>query len=683
MLSTLAAPSDTESVLATLKQGARWDGAGVEFRLRSRNAERVELCLFEDAAGRGERRHAMARHGDLWRLRLDGLGPGALYGYRVHGPYAPQHGLFFNPSKLLIDPYALAVTGEPEPDPSLFGFTLGQEPRHSFDSRDSAPHMPKCVVVDPNFDWQGVEKPRTPWPDTVVYETHVRGATRLHPEIDESLRGTYLGLIQEPMLRHLKTLGITAVELMPVFQSAPEAHLLFQGRSNYWGYSPVSFFAPRAHYAVSTTGNQAAEFKTMVRELHRAGIEVILDVVFNHTAEGGAQGPTYGFKGIDCPSYYLSHPHLPGRGFDYTGCGNTLDLDRELTFDLVVDSLRYWVHDMQVDGFRFDLGPVVGRHRGEFRADAPLFRHLAEDPTLAHVKWIAEPWDLGPYGYRLGQFPPPWREWNDRYRDTVRRFWSGRADGGVTAELSRRLDGSPDLLPSTDGKAGDGPRSLNYVISHDGFTLNDWVSYEHKRNEANGEQNRDGTDNNLSCAWGPEGPTDDAEVLSLRRRARLNVLATLLFSRGVPMLAHGDELGSTRHGNNNPYCQDNEIAWTDWSAVDRELCAQVAGLLVLRRRFPQLRESRRDASADRTEGEILGGTSLIRTLPGSKEQPGRLLLVLNGGGETLPVSLPAPARWTSLFDSAARDPFEARVLDRQENRPPFSLLLALDSHSGA
>ena len=654
-----------------------WDGKGVEFQVFSRDATRVELCLFDAADGRGERRLAMVRRGDTWSLRVDGLGPGTLYGYRAHGPYAPQHGLFFNSSKLLIDPYALAVTGEPRPHPSLFGFPLGKDPSHHLDSRDSAPFMPKCVVVDRRFDWQGVTKPARPWGETVIYETHVRGLTKLHPDVDEALRGTYLGLAQEPVLDHLLRLGVTAVELMPVFQSAPEAHLVHQGRSNYWGYSPVSFFAPRRLYAADDELGPAQQFKTMVRALHRVGIEVLLDVVYNHTAEGGRDGTTYGLKGLDPRSYYLAHPHLPGRAFDYTGCGNTLDLDKEPCRDLVLDSLRYWAEEMQVDGFRFDLAPVVGRSRGEFRADAPLFEAVAGDPCLAGVKWIAEPWDLGPYGYRLGGFPAPWREWNDRYRDTVRRFWSGRADEGVTAEAARRRDGSLDLL----GSGASGGRSMNYVISHDGFTLQDWVSYEHKRNEANGEQNRDGTDNNLSRAWGPEGPSQDPAVLALRRRARLNVLATLLFSAGVPMLAHGDELGRSQQGNNNPYCQDNELAWMDWSAADEGLIDDVASLIALRRRFPQLL---RPAAASRAEGPC----TLVQILEPPSSQPpslqpqslqrgGRLLLILHGGEDAQEVELPT-GRWQVLFDTAAPDG-DGVILEAQARRAGFSLLLALST----
>ena len=664
--------------------GAHWDGSGVDFRIYSAAAKAMTLCLFD--SGGSERRIAMDRENaedGVWHARVNDARPGTLYGYRAHGPFAPQHGHFFNPTKLLVDPYARAVTGEPVAHPSLFGFKLGENPAHSFDGLDSAPHMPKCVVVDTDFSWQGIERPNIPWDETVIYETHVRGMTRLHPEIDPELRGTYLGLIQEPMLRYLLDLGITAVELLPVFQSAPEAHLLHMGKRNHWGYSPISLFAPQAHYATEAhhvrPGAQVDEFKTMVRELHRAGLEVILDVVFNHTAEGGLHGPLYGPKGLDARTYYRMNSLLPGRWIDYTGCGNTLNMDHPRTLQWVLDSLRYWVEEMQVDGFRFDLGPAVGRHDGEFRTDAPIFRALAEDPVLSTVKWIAEPWDLGPHGYRLGGFPTPWREWNDRYRDTVRRFWSGRADAAVTDELARRLQGSPDIFPSDDGTTGeDNCRSLNYVLSHDGFTLTDWTRYERKRNEANGEQNRDGTDNNLSNHWGAEGETDDPTVLSYRHRARLNVLASLLFSCGTPMLQHGDEMGRSQLGNNNPYCQDNEIAWTDWTRPDRHLIDQVRALIALRRRFPQLRRAQHDPWIRVDPGaacEDVARTLMFR-IP-SPSGPTDLLLILFGGPEPTTLELPTDRAWQPLFDSAPAGSVESpSTLPSAITRPAFSLLLA-------
>ena len=675
--------------------GAHWDGTGVDFRLFSSRAEAVELCLFEDPEAVTGPRLPLQRAGDIWHSRVEGLGPGCLYGYRAHGPFAPRDGLLFNSSKLLIDPYARAITGEPRADSALFGFTLGKDPCLSFDGRDNAGVMPKSVVVDPSFDWQGVERPSIPWTETVLYETHVRGLTRLHPEIEPQSRGTFSALAQPPVLAHLKRLGVTSIQLMPIQQSAPEAHLLAQGRRNYWGYSPIGFFAPNARYAQASDGSQVTEFKNLVRELHRHGFEVILDVVYNHTAEGGLAGPIYSFKGLDNPSYYRLRRDLPSRWVDHTGCGNSLDIGSPPVLRLVMDSLRYWVSEMGVDGFRFDLAPAMGRQDGAFRPDAMFFQRIAEDPVLAGVKWIAEPWDLGPGGYRLGQLPPPWSEWNDRFRDLTRRVWLGGSGGPSLSELASRLAGSEDLF----GSKGVGPRaSINYVISHDGFTLRDWVSYERKHNEANGEQNRDGTDNNLSRNWGVEGPSEDPEISRLRNRARRNVLATLFLAQGVPMLHHGDEIGRTQGGNNNPYNQDNATSWTDWSRPDRVMMETVRGLVALRKRFPQLRRDRyfqhpwakpeaepsptdREVVWLRVDGQELESSdwhdpelrSLVLLLPpparaeeGSLEQAAdTLLLAFNTSETDLSLVLPPleSGSWKALFDSArSENPLEERAI---------------------
>ena len=587
-----------------LPLGAVVQPEGVRFRLFSRHARAVELCIFERPDSARAHRTVELRHlsGGVWQAFLPGAGPGLLYGYRVHGPWAPGSGHLFNPSKLLIDPYALAVTGEPRADVSLFGHSRGRSPLDSFDSSDSAGAMPKCVVVDPGFDRQGVEPPRVPWGETVLYEVHVKGATRLHPEVPEELRGTFGGLAHPAFVEHLKDLGVTSLGLMPVHQGASEAHLLERGLRNYWGYSPLAFFAPTSSYASGGLGEQVREFQRMVRELHRQGLEVLVDVVYNHTAEGGLEGPIYSWKGIDNATYYRLHPHRRSTYLDITGCGNTLDIRQEPVLDLVLGSLRYWIEVLGVDGFRFDLAPVLGRDGDRFSPRARLFEAIVSDPVLRRAKWIAEPWDLGPDGYQLGGFPPPWAQWNDRFRDTARRFWRGEAGGAVTAELAMRITGSEDVFAPRGPLAG-----VSYVVSHDGFTLRDLVSYERKRNEANGEGGRDGTGNNLSRNWGVEGPTGDTEVRDRRARARRNILATMLLSHGIPMLCHGDELGRTQRGNNNPYCQDNEITWTDWTDPDRELVEYVRHLIALRRRFPLLRRGRYPSR--RTLGSFSPGES--------------------------------------------------------------------------
>ncbi|MEM9596861.1 MAG: glycogen debranching protein GlgX [Acidobacteriota bacterium] len=567
--------------------GATWDGGGVHFRLFSAHAEAVDLCLFERADGVFSRRVPLRRgSGGIWSVHVAGVGPGQLYGYRVNGPFAPQEGHRFNPSKLLVDPYARAITGEPRWSDALLGYPpTSRRPDLHVDGTDSAAAMPKCVVVDPAFDWQGTQPPRRPWRDTVIYEAHVGGLTRLCPHVPEAHRGTYLGLASPFIVEHLLSLGVTALELMPVHQFASERHLMERGRRNYWGYSPLGFFAPHAGYATGGDGRQVVEWKTMVRELHRAGIEVLVDVVLNHSPEGGVDGPYLSLRGVDNRSYYRLDRRELGRYVDYTGCGNTLDLRRGPMLRLALDSLRYWVQEMHVDGFRFDLAPVLGRDPGdEFSAAARFFEAMAADPILSQVKRIAEPWDVGPGGYRLGQFPEPWGEWNDRFRDTARAFWRGEAKTSVTADLATRLAGSEDVFGPK------GPlRSVHYVASHDGFTLADLVSYEARHNHDNGEGNRDGHRHNLSRNWGVEGPTDDPGIQARRARAQRNLLATVALTQGVPMLGHGDELGRSQGGNNNAYCQDNPTSWLDWSRADDGLLDFVRGLFALRRRIPALR----------------------------------------------------------------------------------------------
>ncbi|MCP3960415.1 MAG: glycogen debranching protein GlgX [bacterium] len=637
--------------------GAIPTGSGVRFRLFSINAEKVELCLFDapgDAtpARRVQLRRAATR--DVWQTTVPGVGPGQLYGYRVTGPHEPQNGHRFNASKLLVDPWARAITGEPRPDPALYGFVAVGWPselwrRHSsdltFSGHDSAAAAPKCVVVDPELDWRGDRPPGTSWGDTVIYECHVKGMTQRHPEIEERLRGTYLGLAQPPVIEHLQSLGVTAVELLPVHQIARESHLMIRGQPNYWGYSTLGYFAPHAGYATGGLGEQVAEFKQMVRELHRAGIEVILDVVYNHTAEGSRMGPTLSLRGIDNRSYYRLPRRQPGRYVDVTGCGNSLDLAHDPVREMVLASLRYWVDEMHVDGFRFDLASALARDgwNGDFDSNSVFFREIAADPVLSRVKLVAEPWDVGHGGYQLGRFPPEWSEWNDRYRDGLRRFWRGDGDGG---ELALRVAGSPDLF------AGSPRRSVNFVTSHDGFTLRDLVSHERRHNEANREANRDGNDHNLSRNWGHEGPILDPEIIADRDRARRNFVATLLLSRGVPMLLGGDELGRTQGGNNNAYCQDNEASWVDWSLVDEDFLDFVRRLVALRREHPALRAE--DTSGESrvwpAEGSERRAVAMLIPAP---EDGDELVLLANGSEAEVAFELPeASVGWVELLDTA-------------------------------
>ena len=565
--------------------GATWDGEGVNFALFSAHAEMVELCLF-DPSGRHElqRIELTARTDDVWHCYLPQARPGALYGYRVHGPYRPQDGHRFNAHKLLIDPHAKSLAGEIQWSDAHFGYRIGHDNQDlSFDRHDSARGMPKCRVIDGAYNWEGDRPPNVPWPDTVIYELHVKGFTMRHPEVPPELRGSYAGLASAPAIEHLKRLGVTAVELMPVHAFAQDRHLVEKGLSNYWGYNSLAFLVPEPRYAA--TGH-ISEFKTMVKALHAAGIEVILDVVYNHTAEGNHLGPTLSLRGIDNASYYRLMPGNARYCMDFTGCGNTLDTANPRVLQLVRDSLRYWVDEMHVDGFRFDLAVALTRGANGVEMSSAFLEEIGEDPVLSRVKLIAEPWDLGLGGYLLGGFPHGWSEWNDRYRDAMRAF--GKADSETIGEFATRFTGSSDLYEHS----GREPHaSVNLVTAHDGFTLHDLVSYNQKHNEANLEGNRDGSDNNQSWNCGAEGQTEDAEVNALRRRQKRNFLAMLFLSQGVPMLLAGDEMGRTQSGNNNAYCQDNEISWLDWNLgpEDRQLLDVVRRLIRLRRRRPVFR----------------------------------------------------------------------------------------------
>jgi glycogen operon protein len=567
--------------------GATWTGAGTQFALYSAAATRVELCLFDSAQASepSARVDLRARTQDVWHALLPDVRPGQLYGYRVHGPYAPEHGQRCNPQKLLVDPYARAIAGDFAWSDALRGGRDGEAgPDREPDPRDSAGCVPKSLVVDPGFDWGTDLAPRTPWSRTLVYECSVKGMTARHPGIPPALRGTFLGLASEPVIEHLLALGVTALELLPVQHRVSEEALARRGLDNYWGYNTLGYFAPDARFATGDHGEQVREFKAMVKALHRAGIEVLLDVVYNHTAEGDRTGPTLAFRGIDNAAYYRLRPDRPSEYLDFSGCGNAFNLPHPRALQLVMDSLRYWVSEMHVDGFRFDLAPALARG---FEANDGIGRFFAvvqQDPVLAEAKLVAEPWDLGENGYRLGGFPDGWTEWNGKFRDSVRRFWRG--DAGRIGKLASRLSGSEDVFGRRGPQA-----SVNFVTSHDGFTLRDLVSYESKHNEANGEENRDGTDANWSSNGGVEGASDDPGVLALRARMQRNLLATLAFSQGIPMLSHGDELGRTQLGNNNAFCHDSPLTWVDWEpdAEGQALLAFTRRIFALRREHPVLR----------------------------------------------------------------------------------------------
>ncbi len=565
--------------------GATYDGAGTNFALFSEIADSVELCLFDDE-GVETRVTMTERDALVWHIYLPRVTPGQLYGYRVHGPYDLANGHRCDPNKLLIDPYAKALEGEIDWAPACFSYQFSDPTKRNTD--DSAPHTMKSVVTNPFFDWQEDRSPRRPYHETVIYEAHVKGLTQTHPDIPDEIRGTYAAIGHPAMIEHLTHLGVTAIELMPVHQFVNDSGLVDQGLSNYWGYNTIGFFAPHNAYSSSGhTGEQVLEFKAMVRELHRADIEVILDVVYNHTAEGNHLGPTLGFRGIDNTAYYRLVDDDLAHYYDTTGTGNTLLMRNPHVLQLIMDSLRYWVTEMHVDGFRFDLAASLARQFHEVDRLSAFFDLVQQDPIVSQVKLIAEPWDVGPGGYQVGNFPPRWTEWNGKYRDTVRDYWRG--EPGSIGEFAARLSGSSDLYES-DGRAP--YASINFVTAHDGFTLRDLVSYNDKHNEANGEGNNDGESHNRSWNCGVEGPTDDPDVLKLRARQQRNFLTTLVLSQGVPMLLHGDELGRTQRGNNNVYCQDNELSWVDWEQVDADLLAFTRSLLSLRAEHPVFRRRR-------------------------------------------------------------------------------------------
>ena len=668
--------------------GATWDGVGVNFALFSEHATRVELCLFDSPEADSETvTIPLAEQTDMvWHGYLPDVRPGQLYGYRVHGPYDPAQGHRFNPNKVVMDPYARVVGRTVRWDESLFGFRAGQDDT-TFDERDSAPHAPLAAVVDTAFTW-GDDRPlRTPWHETFIYEVHVKGFTALHPSIPEPLRGTYLGLASEPAIQHLVSLGVTAVELMPVHHHTDEWHLAQRGLRNYWGYNTLSYFAPDARYAASASPLECVrEFKMMVRALHAAGLEVILDVVYNHTAEGNHLGPTISLRGIDNRSYYRLPPHARRYYEDFTGCGNALNMRSPRVLQLIMDSLRYWVSEMHVDGFRFDLASALARELHAVDKLGAFFDIIHQDPILSQVKLIAEPWDLGEGGYQVGNFPTKWTEWNGKYRDAVRRFWRG--DGGAVSELATRLSGSSDLYEQSGRRPY---ASINFITAHDGFTLADLVSYNEKHNEANGEQNADGENHNLSWNCGVEGDTRDQRVLDLRARQRRNFMATLLLSAGVPMLSGGDELSRSQRGNNNAYCQDNEISWTDWTLTpDRrdflEFTRRIIRIwkdhpVLRRRKFFQGRRIRGAGVIDiawldptgaemtdemwnspdvRGLGVRLNGDAIQEVNERGERIVGdTLLVILNAGDAPLSFVLPPTApieRWDTLVDTA--DPWQ-------------------------
>ncbi|GIH76669.1 glycogen debranching protein GlgX [Planobispora longispora] len=659
--------------------GGTWDGVGTSFSVFSEVAERVELCLFGED-GREERIDLPEVDGFVWHGYLPGVMPGQRYGYRVYGPYDPSHGHRCNPAKLLLDPYAKAIDGDLVWDESLFSYRFTDPGARN--RGDSAPFMPKNVVINPFFDWGADRAPRTPYHQTVIYEAHVRGLTMCHPAVPEEQRGTYAGLGHPAVIEHLLGLGVTAVELMPVHQFVPEHAMVARGLTNYWGYNTIAYLAPHNAYASSgQRGGQVLEFKAMVKALHEANIEVILDVVYNHTAEGDHMGPTLGFRGIDNAAYYRLHDGDRRYYLDYTGCGNSLNVRSPHALQLIMDSLRYWVLDMHVDGFRFDLASALARELHDVDRLSAFFDLIQQDPVISQVKLIAEPWDVGPGGYQVGNFPPLWTEWNGKYRDTVRDFWRG--SGSALPEFASRLTGSADLYASSGRRP---VASINFVTCHDGFTLNDLVSYDRKHNEANGENNRDGTDDNRSWNCGAEGPVEDPEIVRLRRRQRRNFLTTLFLSQGVPMLTAGDEFGRTQGGNNNAYCQDNEVSWIDWSLArtEKELLEFVRTLSALRRGHPVFQRRRffhgrrsddgtRDivwltpsggemSAADwhtgyaKSLGVFLNGQAITEPGPrGERIVDDSFLLLINGHHEDMAFVLPEArygAAWRTVLDTA-------------------------------
>ena len=572
-------------------RGATWDGEGTNFAMFSAHATKVEVCLFDDQGDKEIARIELPEYTDqIWHGRLPDVIPGTIYGLRVHGPYDPGQGHRFNPNKLLLDPYAVAHIGKLKWDPAIFGYQMESGDDTTFDERDSAPFMPKCIVADPGFDWRGqpsrLQELRAPWDNTIIYELHVKGFTKRHPEVPKHLQGTYKGLASDPVINYIKDLGVTSVELLPIHAIIDDSYLLEKGLDNYWGYNSIGFFSPTPRYSCNPR-NCLREFKEMVSRFHDAGLEIILDVVYNHTPEGNELGPTLSFKGIDNCSYYRL---LPGNKRYYvndTGTGNTLNTSHPRVMQMVMDSLRYWVEQTHVDGFRFDLGTILAREPNGFDNRSGFLKACSQDPVLRSVKLIAEPWDCGPGGYQVGAFPPGWAEWNDKFRDTVRAFWKGDAHA---SDLTKRLCASGELFNNEGRRPW---ASVNFITAHDGFTLNDLVTYNEKHNEANGENNQDGSNNNNSWNCGIEGPTDDPEINKLRGRMTRNMLATLLLAQGTPMLLAGDEFGRTQEGNNNAYCQDNEISWLNWNFEEKgeRLIQFVRHLTGLRHKYPILRRN--------------------------------------------------------------------------------------------
>jgi isoamylase len=667
--------------------GATWDGEGVNFAIFSENATGVDLCLFqhEDDGTESFKINLRERTDQVWHCYLPDVRPGQFYGYRVHGPYDPATGNRFNAAKLLIDPYAKAITGTIKWSNALFAYNMAS-PRVDLepDPDNSAGGVPKCVVIDPAFTWEDDRPLHIPWNRTIIYEAHVKGMTKLHPEVPENIRGTYLGLCSDPIIEYFLALGITAVELLPVHQFVVDRHLAERGLTNYWGYNSIGFFAPDVRYAAKGLGNQVYEFKSMVKTFHSAGIEIILDVVYNHTGEGNHLGPTLSLRGIDNRAYYRLENN---RRFytDFTGTGNSLNMQHPRTIQLIMDSLRYWVNDMHVDGFRFDLAPVLARELHDVDKLSAFFDIIHQDPTLANVKLIAEPWDVGPGGYQVGNFPIRWAEWNGKYRDAVRHFWRG--DPHVVPELASRLAGSSDIYePSGRGSYA----SVNFVTAHDGYTLHDLVSYEQKHNEANAENNQDGHNDNVSRNWGVEGETNDERILERRFRTMRDFIATLAFSQGVPMVSHGDEIGRTQRGNNNAYAQDNETSWMHWDLDDRrrQLLAFTRKCFslrhshaVLRRRHffrgePTVKGGPKDLSWIRPDGKEMTngdwhnpdthaiGMLIYGDATDETDDRGRpikgetLLLLLNGAERDITFTLPTiegDGIWAEMIDTAFRE----------------------------
>ena len=674
-------------------RGGTWDGKGTNFAVFSANATKVEVCIFDKTGAQELDRIELPEYTDqIWHGYLADIRPNTVYGYRVHGPYAPDAGHRFNPNKLLLDPYACAHLGELKWNPAVYGYKMESGDDTTFDERDSAPFMPKCIVVDPGFDWKGQPLHRqVPWDNTIIYETHVKGFTKLHPGVPQRLRGTYAGLGSKKAVEYIKSLGVTSVELMPIHTFINDSYLLDKGLTNYWGYNSIGFFAPDPRYAFDR-GESLLEFKEMVSNFHDAGLEVILDVVYNHTAEGNQLGPTLSFKGIDNASYYRLIPDKKRLYINDTGTGNTLNLSHSRVIQMVTDSLRYWVEQTHVDGFRFDLGTILAREPNGFDNQSGFLKACSQDPVLGTVKLIAEPWDCGPGGYQVGAFPPGWAEWNDKFRDHVRDFWRGQAAASV---ITPRLCASGDFFNRQGRKAW---ASVNFITAHDGFTLNDVVSYNEKHNEANGENNRDGSSDNRSWNCGAEGPTDNPAINAFRQRQMRGMLGTLLFSQGTPMIVAGDEFARTQRGNNNAYCQDNEISWLDWNLAKQNQAqiAFVQRLIALRHKYPVLRRSRfltgeyneelklKDVTWINANGSEMQGSQwadpnmrcLGMLMDGRAQTSGvkqlghdaTLLLVLNVYQDVVQFTLPKCAggdQWSLLLDTNIPDLVEGSVFKMQ------------------